>query len=178
MTENLNRIYEEIFNKIIAFLSYNSRSVKEVADRLDEYFYRASKSDKSPAADISEEEKAKLKQRVIEELQSQNLLNDLDFAKTYIQQKTDSKKPINKMKIQLFLRKKGIPKEIIEEALLDFKAESELESANILADKKIKILLKHHDKNTAKKKLISFLYGKGFSSDIVYAVVDTKFKLK
>jgi SOS response regulatory protein OraA/RecX len=75
------------------------------------------------------------------------------------------------------LYKKGISKSIIADAISKFGKVAEKESAERTADKKLRTLAKY-DAKIAKNKLTVYLLGKGYSPDVVYSLVDTKFKKK
>lgn len=164
-----NKLFFKILDKTINFLSYKSRSTKEVSDRIDVYLRKVK--------NLSQSDAATLKDRVLEEFSNLKLLDDLVFAKAYIKEKNNSPKPASKRAISNFLYKKGIPKDIMAEALEDINPESELLSVNKIADKKLRSLGKY-DLKEAKRRLATYLIGKGYSPSIVFAVVDTKFKVK
>ncbi len=164
-----NKLFFKVLDKTINFLSYKSRSVKEVSDRIDVYLKKVKS--------LSQDEAASLKERVLTEFTNLRLLDDLAFAKTYIKERVNSPKPSSKRAIANFLYKKGIPKAIMEEALQELSPESELASVNKMADKKLRSLVKY-DKRETKRRLAAYLIGKGYSPGIVFTVVDTKFKVK
>ncbi len=118
-----------------------------------------------------EEEKTLL----MTELQPLGLLNDLEYAKSFIKEKTGGIKSISKRFIEIFLLKKGVDREVIEEAFVKtlFNNDSEKKAAQKLLDKKIKSL---HDRplKEVKQKVTRYLLGKGFAPDIVFPLVDTK----
>ncbi len=72
--------------------------------------------------------------------------------------------------------KRGINRNIIDMNLAEVSPEEELERAQKLVVKKLKSI-KSKDPYERKRKLINYLYSRGFSRDTVYAVVDTKIKL-
>ncbi len=158
-----------LYNKILNFIAYKPRTVSEVMRKFDSVYSSLSKTNVSLGD--QDEEKALL----TIELKLLGLLNDLEYAKTFIKEKTGGTKPISKRFIETFLLKKGVDKEIIEEAFAKtlFNNDLEKEAAQRLLDKKIKSL---HDpfSKEAKQKVIRYLLSKGFAPDIVFPLVDTK----
>ena len=159
----------KILDKVINFLSYRIRSSKELSDRMETYLSKEK---------ISEDEKAAIKSWVTAELQSLGMIDDHKFATTFVEEKAHSKKPLSRFAIKNYLFRGGISKEIIEDVLKDYTKTYEMASTMIIAEKKLGSMRKGLDKITVKRKLISYLIGKGFSPESVYAVVDTKFKVK
>ena len=168
MIEN-KKLYFKILDKVVNFLSYRIRSNKEVSDRLNAYLSKEK---------IPEEEKTAIKSWVTAELNSLGMLDDYKFASTLAEEKSRAKKPLSKLAIKNHLFRRGIAKEIIEEVLKDYTKSYELASAMVMAEKKLGTLRGDLDKIALKRKLITYLIGKGFSPESVYTVVDTKFKVK
>jgi len=168
MIEN-KKLNFKILDKVINFLSYRIRSSKEVSDRMGIYLTKEK---------ISEGEKEAVKSWINAELKSLGMIDDHKFATTFVEEKAHSKKPLSKLAIKNYLFKRGISKEIIEDVLKDYTKTYEMASAMIIAEKKLGSMRKGLDKIAVKRKLISYLIGKGFSPESVYAVVDTKFKVK
>jgi regulatory protein len=160
--------YEKALGKVLNFLSYSARSEREVSDRIEKVF---------SSREVPENEKSKIKADIIEQLRSLNLINDRMYAENYIKGRVRAGKPISQRKIYEYLYKKGISKETIEEVSSYYTYELEHTFVLELAEKKLKTL-KDKEAFTRKKKLTAYLLGKGFSPQIVYAVVDTKFKVQ
>lgn len=108
-------------------------------------------------------------QRVKEYLVKLNLLDDFSFAKAWIESKV--KRAIGKERIKYELLKKGIPKNIITKALeqtYNVKNEEEMIKELILQRMK---RYSHLNKDTAKRRLWSYLLRRGFSKDIVLELI-------
>lgn len=165
----LNKIdeaYSRVYFKILNFLSFNKRTKKELLDKLEKYLYKTR---------LSQNEKSELKERIISNLKTDGYLkdsNDEDYVSTYIEGLKNSSKPFNSIRIFQFLSKKGISKEIIEEAIGDVDNDSVYESVLRDAQKKIKFI-SGGNAFQKKQKLIGFLLRKGYSYDTVSSVVDT-----
>ena len=98
--------------------------------------------------------------------------NDEEYASSYIEDLKNSSKPFNTLNIRRFLTKKGVTDEIIKNVLEDIDSESIYNSVFRDAEKKIKYM-KEPNVYLKKKKLMDYLYRKGYPFDIVSSVVDT-----
>lgn len=105
--------------------------------------------------------------RIMAKLVEYKFIDDLEFAKLWIEQRTKSKhKPV--WTIEFELKQKGIKKEIIDEVLSKFEQlkSVDLESARKLAEKKLDFY-RNLDPKKRREKVMSYLLRKGFSYDIV-----------
>jgi len=150
------REYDEYnFGKQIAYayLSYKSRSKKEVYQKL--------KSKK-----ISD----KIIEDIINLLTEQKYINDLNYSKLYLENKL-SNKPIGKRLLKLKLMEKGIDKETTEKVIEEsFNEETELESARKLLEKYSR-KLKNKDAFDVRKKSFKYLVSRGFDFDVANEVL-------
>ena len=162
-------VYEKIIAQVLNFLAYQSRSQKEVLGKIE----RSLAKIKS----LTDEDKAQVKEQLLNYLTELKLVNDEAFAKTYLQQKTASPKPVSKKAVSQFLFRKGISKDIIDAVLMDYTNDDEYTAVTKLVGKKIKTL-KSPNSQTAKQKLTSYLLTRGFSFDVIRRVVDTQFKVQ
>lgn len=159
----VEEIFEKVYFKILNFISYNLRSEKEVSDRLTKYLSRYR---------ISSSEKNDLSVKLTSKLEESGYLDDLNFAFSYIKSVSDSKKPISKRKIIHFLMKKGVPRDIISDALNSLPADFSRSNAVKDAEKKLR-LLGNIDEFSKKRKLYDYLFRKGYDSGTISSVVDT-----
>lgn len=93
MSEDFDRFY----TKALRFLSFRPRSEKEISDYLIK-----------KKVDIS------LINSIVEKLKLQKFLNDVEFAKWWINQRTEFK-PKSLRLIKLELKQKGIDKDLLDE---------------------------------------------------------------
>jgi len=163
-----DNLYEPVLNKIINFIAYASRSHSEVENRLNKYLYKK---------ELSEEDADEIKTRIKHTLEDLKLLDDEQYARSYVEGRIRSGKPLSKRKISEFLFKKGISRELTEEVLKLFTEEIELVAINELIDKKL-VTLRVGNSRKNRQKLISYLLNKGFSPHLVYPAVDTKTNLQ
>lgn len=163
----MNEIFDKVLGKVLNFLSYRDRTEYELATALDKYLHKEK---------VTDEEKVELKKSVLGRVKEMGLVDDEEFAEEYVQNRIKSAKPPGKKLLQAFMYKKGISQDIIK-SVLDryYSKEIERASALVIAEKKF-VSLKAGSNSEKKSKLISYLLGRGFSSDAVYAAVDTKFK--
>lgn len=144
-------------NRALKFLSYRMRSTKEVMDKLKREGFQ----------DF-------IIQDTIDYLEEYNLIDDLQFAKSFMKSKI-SNNTYGPEKIRYELYKKNIPKEIIEEVLNEYPDEYSI--AYELAAKKIKSY-KTDDKRKLYGKLGSYLQQKGFSYGCILRVLEDILKQK
>ncbi|WP_195990323.1 recombination regulator RecX [Clostridium sp. D53t1_180928_C8] len=109
--------------------------------------------------------------RTINFLREYNLLNDTNYAKMYVK---DRSKNQGKKKIKYTLLQKGIDENIIEEELDKLNKEEISEVVHEMALKKYKVLCKREsDQYKLSQKLYRFLMGKGYDYDLIKDVVKT-----
>lgn len=108
---------------------------------------------------------------VVENLKKKGMINDLEFAKAWVQSRRQSKKKgIRAIKAELF--QKGIEKEIAEEALsVKREGESEEELAKQALEKKMKVW-RNLDPQKLKQKTTEFLLRRGFEYDMIKETIE------
>ena len=107
--------------------------------------------------------------RTINFLREYNLLNDTNYAKMYVK---DRSKNQGKKKIKYTLLQKGIDENIIEEELDKLDKDEISEVVHEMALKKYKVLCKREsDEYKLSQKLYRFLMGKGYDYDLIKDVV-------
>ena len=159
-------VFSQIYLKLLNFLSFSKRSRKEVLDKVEKYVSKSS---------ISPKDKSEIKERIILALEKDGYLRDatdVDFAKSYIESLENSGKSFNSLRINRFLQKKGVSRDIINDILKNLDKDLIYESVLRDAQKKLRTL-GGEDKYTKKRKLLKYLYGKGYPFDISSSVVDT-----
>ncbi len=150
--DNFNKFYE----RTLRFLSFRPRSEKEITDYL-----KKKKSDDLTA------------KKIVEKLKEHKFLNDEEFAKWWIEQRTRVKPRADRV-IKFELIQKGIDKEMINNLLAEGLG-SDLKKAESLAEIRMKRLKKIDDKKKVYEKLGRFLASKGFNYDIIKEVIDRTF---
>lgn len=135
------------------FLSYRSRSEKEISDKLKKKGYSPENIE-----------------GVISDLKRVNLLNDYEFACGWIKDRLKNR-PRGLALLRQELFKKGIEKEIIEKALDEFyPKEDEVKIASDLI-KRRKKRYEGLDKKLARKRMSDFLLRRGFSYEVVKEIL-------
>lgn len=151
--------FEKFYNKALKFLSYRPRSEKEIRDKL-----------------IGKKAPLEIIEKIIVKLKEHNFINDEEFAKWWIEQRTNFKK-ISLRFIRMELRQRGINDEIIESKFSDLKHEivSDLDRAKQLVKVKIE-KLKGLSRQEVYKKLGGFLARRGFDWDTIKQSIDESLK--
>jgi regulatory protein len=143
---------EYVYAKLLNFLSFRPRSVKEVRDRLYKY-----------------EVKDKIKQDLlIERLQTKGYLDDLKFAQWFIDSR-NIHRPRSVRMLSAELKSKGLSAESIKS--VESKVVDERTTITNLLDKKLG--LHHRLELPEKQKIISYLSRQGFAWDKIKEVVKT-----
>ena len=154
--ENILQSEKKIKAREVALnlLSYRSRSEKEISEKLKKKGF-------SPE-NIEE---------VIADLKRVNLLDDYEFACQWIKNRLKNR-PRGLTLLSQELLKKGIKREIIDEASEEFYPEDqEVEIASELIRKREK-RYKGLDKKIARKRMSGFLLRRGFSYEVVKEVLE------
>ena len=149
--------YSKARDRAINFVSYKKRTVKEVRFKLDRYGYNDEIID-----------------MVIEKLNELNYLDDSDYTKSFIKEKTKLK-PCGKMLLKYELKNKGISEKIIETNLIELDID-EYKIALDLAERKCRNIKVFEQKE--KQKIYSFLQRRGFSNSIIIDVINNLIKNK
>lgn len=107
--------------------------------------------------------------RTINFLREYNLLNDTNYAKMYVKDRSRNQ---GKNKIKYTLIQKGIDENIIEEELNKIDKDEIKEVAYEMALKKYRVLSKRENDNyKLTQKLYRFLMGKGYDYDLIKDVI-------
>lgn len=159
--------FDRYYLKAIHFLSFRSRSIKEVKENLEKTL---SKRKLSP--ELVEEHK-KLIEEVLEKLETQKFLDDTAFAMWWVEQRARNK-PKSKMVLRMELKQKGIANDIIAAVLSSEELEAatdDFSQAKKLVEKKIG---KYRDlpRMDIYKKLGGFLGRRGFSWEVAKRSID------
>lgn len=153
--------FEKFYNSSLRFLSYRPRSEKEVRDRL-----------------IRKKIDSQIIEKIIAKLKEKKFLNDEEFAKWWIEQRTKVRPKAIRV-ITLELKQKGISNEIIESLLSkDVSSEeqvlNDLELANKLIEKRIE-RFRNSSKQEIYQKLGSYLSRRGFDWETIKQSIDELF---
>jgi regulatory protein len=120
----------------------------------------------------------KLIDEVIEDLNKNGYLNDEDFIREFVAEKTKSKSWSTK-KVKTELLKRGIENKLIDEMLKGKQGDSDIENATKLAKKKYDLLLKKNlETKNLRNKLCAFLFSKGFDYELIKEVCEKILKTK
>lgn len=162
--------FEKLLNRSYNFLSFRPRSEKEVRD----YLNKKIKSQKSNLKNDPDNEKANkdMIYSIIEKLKEQKFLDDIEFTKWFIEQRSKIKPKALKF-IIFELKQKGIDKEIVGKVIDDkeFLTVSDFDKALELGKKRIE-RYRNEEPKKRYEKLVRFLASKGFDWGIIKKVID------
>lgn len=158
--------FEKLLGNSYRFLSFRPRSEKEVR----EYLRKKISNLQFPIYNFKNQEE--LISSIINKLKEQKFLDDFEFVKWWIEQRSKIKPKALKF-IIFELKQKGISKELIEQVLEDgnFVIESDFDKAKKLAEKRIE-RYKNEDSQKKYEKMVRFLASKGFDYDTIKKVID------
>lgn len=113
-------------------------------------------------------------QEIIADFRDKEYLDDYKFAVEYAAERSEKKK-YGERKIRAELMQRGVDRQIIDKALAAGLSENAAEeNALELARKKLRALEKRNlDKNILKRRLFSFLQGRGFDFETIKGVVES-----
>ena len=142
----------DVLDKMAKYCAYQERCVKDVRDKLKTY-------------DIPQEERDK----ILEYLLDNRFVNDERFAKSFVKGKVNqSGWGLNK--IRFHLMRKGIDKELIDEALGQTDEEVYRQRLADILKTKAKTVKAESDYER-KRKLAAYAMQKGFEGSLVWEVV-------
>jgi len=118
----------------------------------------------------------KLIDEVIEDLQKKGYLDDKEFIRAFVAEKSKTKNWSTK-KIKSELLKRGIDSKLIDKMLNGKTVESDFENAMKLANKKYEVLLKRNlEPKELRNKLSAYLFSKGFEYELIKEACDRLIK--
>ncbi|MBI4039931.1 RecX family transcriptional regulator [Candidatus Daviesbacteria bacterium] len=150
----------KLMERMYGLFSFRARSEKEIRDYLKRKNFQAKIKDGEEISDLVTE-------FLMSRLKQKGLINDLEFAKSWVDARRKSKqKGIRALKAELW--QKGINREIIDQVV---QAGGEEELAQIALAKKVK-QWEGLPRLEFKKKAIEFLMRRGFSYNVASDVVE------
>lgn len=145
--------FEKFYKAAVRFLSFRPRSEKELRDYLT----------KKKCDDLTST-------RIIQSLTRDKFLNDEEFIRWWVEQRTILKpKAVRFIKYEL--KQKGISKELIE-SFFEGNEGSDFANALKLAEKKLPRYARLEDRRKIYEKMGRFLASKGFDWDTIKVVID------
>jgi regulatory protein len=120
--------------------------------------------------------KQKLIDEVIEDLSKNGYLDDKEFIRAFVAEKSKTKNwSTKKIKSELF--KRGVASKLIDETLNERLKEDDFENAMKLAKKKYEVLLKRNlEPKELRNKLSTYLFSKGFDYELIKEICDKLLK--
>ena len=152
----------KLMERMYGLFNIRQRSEKEVRDYLRNLSFKRRIKDQEEISEVAVE-------LLIEKLKKKGLLNDQEFAKSWVESRK-KKKGVRVLKQELF--QKGISKEIIEEVVSEqVTVDSAAQVAEKILEKKMRIWKNLPDLEF-KKKTYEFLLRRGFEYDLVKTIVE------
>ena len=142
------RQYRFALDRAVGYLAARACSQKEIQDKLLRAGYRPSTVE-----------------MVIYKLQRENLLDDADFARQWVESRAHHK--LGRSRIAQELRRKGISHEEAEDALSAIDDDDQLAGAIVLAEKAASRIKPGEDKRKAFNRIAAMLARRGYAWDIV-----------
>jgi regulatory protein len=173
-TDDMEKILSEaevgkLVEKVYGLLNVRYRSEREIWDYMKRLSFKRKVKEQDALSEVVIE-------ALIEKLKRRDLINDLRFAKEWVEARRKSKKKgINALKSELF--QKGIPREIVDEVLSGEAAEGmdEESLAKEALEKKMRSW-RNLPEQELKQKAVQFLMRKGFNYDIAKQVIENHLK--
>ena len=126
----------------------------------------------------NKEYEQKLIDEVIEDLKKNDYIDDKEFIRAFMAEKSNTKNWSTK-KIKSELIKRGINQTLLDKILSEQPKGSEFENAMKLAEKKFEVLSKRNfELKELRNKLSSYLFSKGFDYELVKDIVSELMKEK
>ncbi len=159
----------KLVERVYGLLNVRYRSEREIRDYLKNLSFKRKLKEQDELSEVVVE-------ALIEKLKIRDLINDVRFAREWVEARRKSKKKgINALKAELF--QKGINREIVDEVIGADKTDemSEENLAKESLEKKLRIW-KSLPEAEFKQKAIQFLMRRGFNYDIAKQVVENSIK--
>lgn len=142
-------VFQREYDRVLHFLSYRPRSVYEVRQYLVERGIESS-----------------VVESIVNRLQQAGLLDDVEFARSWVESR-DSFRPRGRYLLARELHQKGVPDEIIREALQPVEEKSSAYRAGVSRASTLRGL----DYSAFRRRLGDFLHRRGFGYEVVQETV-------
>lgn len=153
--------FEIYYNSALRFLSFRSRSEKEVRE------YLKGRKSRNKVEEVDQE----IIEKIITKLTEQKFLNDFEFAKQWVESRMRFR-PRSQKLLAFELKQKGISQDIIEQIFnFQFSTFSEKEQIQKLIEKKIE-KYKGLPRQEIFQKLSGFLARRGFDYNTIKISID------
>lgn len=144
--------FSKAYSRALNYLSHSLRTEKQVRDDLFDKDYEA-------YAD-----------QVIEKLKDQRLINDLEYAKSYVRTQANINRKGPKL-IDRELQEKGVAELTILDAMVEYPEDYQVDNASELIQKRMKKPNKSSERQKMQK-IRQYLFGKGYANDVINQAFD------
>lgn len=152
----------KLMERIYGLFSVRTRSEKEIKDYLKQLSFKRKIKGKEEISEL-------VQNLLVERLKQKGLINDLEFAKAWIEARRRSKQK-GERALRAELLQKGIGREIIDEVVGEDGEENEEKLARAALDKKMRFW-KNLSPLEFKKKATEFLLRRGFDYSLVKKIL-------
>ncbi|TAL14158.1 hypothetical protein EPN95_04095 [Patescibacteria group bacterium] len=144
--------FGKVYARALEYSLMRPHSAKEVRD----YLYRKTRPTRTKSGEMREGVSSEVTKRVFDRLVEKNYVNDQNFARYWIENRSLAK-GVSKRKLTAELRTKGVEQSIIEALLIDSDRSDDDEIQKVIAKKR--------SKYPDNQKLMMYLARQGFSYD-------------
>jgi regulatory protein len=151
--------FGKVYARALEYCLMRPHSAKEVRD----YLYRKTRDTPTKTGNIKKGVSSEITGRVFDGLTEKNYINDENFARYWIENRSLNK-GVSKRKLTAELRSKGVEQSIIEQFLSESDRNDEEELQKVIAKKR--------PKYPDNQKLMAYLARQGFSYDDIKSALD------
>ncbi|MBN1162214.1 RecX family transcriptional regulator [Patescibacteria group bacterium] len=151
-------LFEQILEKVLAYLDYKPRSVSEINRHIDRILKKFG---------VSADTRDNIETELLKKLDKFSYLNDSKVANDYIQNAIFSTKPRSRGAVYVYLLKKGIPEEVVKREIEIFTDDVELKNMQKEVERKFGID-KLHIQEINKQDIVNYLIQKRYEARLVY----------
>lgn len=152
--------FGKVYGRTLEYCLMRPHSAKEVRD----YLYRKTRDTRTKTGDIRKGVSSEVTQRVFDRLVEKNYINDQNFARYWIENRS-LVKGASKRKLISELRTKGVEQSMIEQLISESDRTDEGELQKVIAKKR--------SKYPDNQKLMAYLVRQGFSYDDIKSAIET-----
>lgn len=153
--------FGKVYGQALEYCLMRPHSAKEVK----EYLYRKTRDSRTKTGDIKKGVSSEITSRVFDRLVEKNYINDQNFARYWVENRSLSK-GASKRKLTSELRSKGIDQATVEQLLS--------ESERTDHDELLKVIAKKRSRYPDNQKLMAYLARLGFSYDDIKLALQDK----
>ncbi len=153
--------FGKVYSRALEYCLMRPHSAKEVRD----YLYRKTRDTRTKTGDIRKGVSTEITKRVFDRLVEKNYINDINFARYWVENRSLTK-GASKRKLISELRTKGVEQSIVDQLIT--------ESDRTDEDELQKVITKKRSKYPDDQKLMAYLARQGFSYDDIKSALENR----